>query len=66
MSEAHPVETALRPAVIRWVGVLTEAAAMLEPSEEPDPLGAWRERLARFEREQLGRRRHGDGLSGME
>ncbi len=53
-SLAHPAENALRSAVARWVDILTEAAAMLEPSEEPDPPGAWRERLARFEREQLG------------
>ncbi len=55
-SLAHPAENALRPAVTRWVGVLTEAAAMLEPSEEPDPPSAWVDRLTRFEREQLGRR----------
>ncbi len=65
-SLAHPAENALRPAVARWVGILTEAAAMLEPSEEPDPPGAWRERLARFEREQLGRHRNGAEASGME
>ncbi len=60
-SLAHPAENALRPAVARWVGVLTEAAMMLEPVEDPDPPGAWRERLARFEQEQLGRRRNGKG-----
>ncbi len=54
---AHPAENALRPTVARWMGILTVAAAMLEPSEEPDPPGAWRERMAQFQREQLGWRR---------
>ncbi len=65
-SLAHPAENALRSAVARWVGILMEAAAMLEPSKKTDPPEAWRERLARFEYEQLGRRENGDVPSGTE
>lgn len=52
---ANPAENALRGAVTRWGSILTVAAAMLEPTEEQEPLDAWRNRLAHFEREQLGR-----------
>jgi hypothetical protein len=63
---ARPTEKALRFLIASWVYVLTEAAMILGPSEEPDPPEAWRDRLARFEREQLGRCWDGDEPSGME
>jgi hypothetical protein len=63
---APPAEKALRLLVTRWVYILTEAATILGPPEEPDPPEAWRDRLAWFEREQLGRYRDGDEPSGME
>ncbi len=51
----HPLENALRPAVAMWSGILTKAAAMLEPLEHPDLPGAWRERLSRFLWNELGK-----------
>ena len=50
--DAHPVENALRPAVIQWVNILLEATSLMPEQGDTD----WRDKWARFERRHLGRK----------